>query len=119
MIRYICGCVDSVELNGDVEFLRQYLRFDSQGFVICQQHRQRRSGWRSVPYTATTMTAEGQAQWSELEYERFILFGTRPRKVQVEINISTRDSRDMRDPVLVGRETFARHNGPVSDGAEG
>lgn len=51
---------------------------DPEGFVICPAHKARRYGWRSVPYTATTMAVPGQGGWTELEHERFVLHGVVP-----------------------------------------
>ena len=67
--RMICGCK-----------LKQgkKISLDVEGFVICPDHGLRRLGWRSVPYRATTMPMMGVGAWSELEYERYVLFGIPP-----------------------------------------
>lgn len=131
MIQFICGCESKLELPiPAVEFAetddelesekRKYLStFDSighdeRGFIVCAVHRERRKGWRSVPYQATKMPLP-MAGWTPLEYERWLLFDEIPRQVisKAMYRSSAPDCRDNRDPQILGREILARSNGQV------
>jgi hypothetical protein len=68
--KMICGC----KLKKG-----KRITLDDHGFVVCPDHYMRRFGWRSVPYQATKVPPiPGAAAWSELQYERYILFGILP-----------------------------------------
>ena len=57
---------------------KRKISLDDHGFVVCPEHRMRRAGWRTVPYQATKMPMMGVGAWSELEWERYTLFGILP-----------------------------------------
>jgi hypothetical protein len=73
VIRFTCGCVDRVELDGDTEFLRKYFSFDAEGFIVCPVHRARRYGWRVPNHTHRF------AGYTALEYERYVIWNEKPR----------------------------------------
>lgn len=124
MIRFTCGCSSLIELpipvaesekRAEVEISKaKYLStfdavtFDDEGFIICAIHRQRRLGWRSVPYTATTMPMPGTGAWTELQYEAWLLWREVPKKVEIEIPFSTvSDRRDNSDPTEIGNRILS------------
>jgi len=101
-LRMLCGC----RLEESDPFA-----LDEDGFVVCPTHRQRRYGWRSVPYTATRAPMQGVGMWTELEYENFILFGVAPISKTTSVQSSVVDRRDNSDPEEVGLRLLASKNG--------
>jgi hypothetical protein len=86
---------------------------DNEGFIVCAFHRERRYGWRSVPYQATKMPVP-MAHWTPLEYERWLLFGDTPR-IQPDFHaVPAKDQRDNRDPEEVGMKIMHKKNGKSS-----
>ena len=76
--------------------------FDTEGFLVCAIHVQRRKSWRSLP-DGTGIPRWNLAQFTPLENERFVVFGTTIYGSQVGPRISeVEDRRDNRDPTLVG-----------------
>jgi hypothetical protein len=105
MIRFVCGCTAKIDPPIDEKIFSTFdsIVYDSEGFMICLVHRERRSGWRSVPYTALTMPAGvDTADWSPLEYERFRIFNEFPKVRTVNFISTVEDQRDNRNPITVG-----------------
>lgn len=98
MIAFCCGCTSKLVIplsivkndEGEIvgtrseQMVKAHLAtfdavaFDPEGFMVCAIHRQRRRGWRSVPYTATTAPYIGMGLWTELQYEEYVVFGRIP-----------------------------------------
>lgn len=104
MIQFLCGCKSHIIFPTSTDVLKTYdgIGQDAEGFMVCAIHRQRRRGWRTVPYTATTMPVKGMGDWTELEYERWLMFGTIPERQRIPMRgVNAKDIRDKRDPEFV------------------
>lgn len=82
---------------------------DQEGFVICQVHRERRYGWRSVPYTAQAPQQALTAGMTALEHERWLVWGEVPRTRPWPSQSRTEDRRDNRDPQEIGAEILRKN----------
>lgn len=112
MIGFLCGCRSGTIVAFENLATMDTVTLDDEGFVICKVHRQRRYGWRSVPYTATTKAQPGMGAWSPLEYERWVLFGEIPlNRMPVFVPNNVPDRRDNRDPEAIGAALLRRENG--------
>lgn len=85
MISFCCGCTSKIRLP--VEDPKQLATFDAvafdpEGFMICAIHRERRRGWRSVPYTATTAPFYGMGMWTELQWDQYLVFNKVPESAK-------------------------------------
>jgi hypothetical protein len=79
--RFICGCQAEIQSRSDV---RDHLGYDTEGFVVCVAHTQRRRGWRDVPYRAQDKPHPDAAGWTPLQYESFLLFGEIPARALLD-----------------------------------
>lgn len=104
-LRMICGCL----LHTSDPFVT-----DSEGFIVCPTHNERRYGWRSVPY-ASYAPVRGMGAWTSLEYEAYVLFGKKPIVTEWDEDYvaTVEDRRDNRDPeeVLRSSATGTRKTG--------
>lgn len=116
MHKFLCGCdLPTVDrLIGDPELISlATVVYDPEGFIVCMAHHQRRYGWRSLPISDMIFGRRGQwqfAHWTELEIERFVLFGEWPSKPVVKLHM-IEDRRDNRDPEALGRSYLASLGG--------
>lgn len=73
---------------------------DAEGFMVCETHRQRRYGWRS-----REKRHMHRCDWmTDLEYERFVIYGKQPEMAVTPIQQRVEDIRDNRDPATVVAE---------------
>jgi hypothetical protein len=71
-------------------------RYDEEGFMVCPEHGERRSGWRS-------RNRGDDFAMSPLEMERRKMFGKAvPIKKPLKLKVSAPDQRDNRDPLKMG-----------------
>jgi hypothetical protein len=108
LAEFICGCRHEVSIE-DIGWWRM-ISTDSQGFVICVRHKVRRKNWNSLP------SSHGRSDWSlasirPLDYERHLLFGEKLPTVTINLESSTVDRRDNRDPEEIGNAILAKGNG--------
>lgn len=113
MMRFICGCdIPPNILNRESLKTMDTVKVDSAGFIVCAVHHERRYGWRSVPYTSKgTFGTPVLPNWTELEYEAWVLYNEIPFPLNSEVKSSYDDIRDNRDPQVMGNEILAAHNG--------
>lgn len=79
----ICGCM--LDENSEPGM-------DEEGHILCPTHNVRRYGYRS-------RSRHHDHDWmSDIEYERFVLFGIEPQDRALTIKSNTPDLRDNRDP---------------------
>lgn len=102
MIQFICGCRCGEITARDNLATMDSVVLDAEGFLTCKVHRERRAGWRSVPYTATKMPFPGVGAWSPLEWECWLLYDEKPEIPSLPIVLGGDDWRDNRDPVEIG-----------------
>lgn len=109
-LRFICGCEigDLVTVDRELVEISDSVTYDEDGFLICLIHRQRRYGWRSIPSWRV-------ANWSALEIEAFLVFEELPKVRGIQITTSGPDTRDNRDPEILGRGILASRNGDLFD----
>lgn len=86
--------------------------YDADGFLVCSVHHQRRYGWRSLPVDespAGRRSVYACAKMTELETERFVLFGEEPGRRGFEEIVwqQSFDLRDNRDPEEIGKSLLA------------
>lgn len=92
MLKFICGC--------DIPDQIADLKYDSEGFFVCPTHNARRYGWRS-----RERRHRHECDWmTDLQYERFTVFGEIPKKESTQLVARVADLRDNRDPVVVFAE---------------
>jgi len=114
IVEFICGCVQDVNLSNpdEIGWWRE-ISTDRIGFMVCAKHRMRRKGWRSIP--AAHGKSKGlnyfYAQFSPLQLERHFIFGEPLTERKLDISDDGPDTRDTRDPELVGREIMGKSNG--------
>lgn len=132
MLRFTCGCSSKIEIPVPIkrDLIEQagmtvekarthYLTtfdsvvFDAQGFIICAIHRQRRLGWRTVPYAIHQRPKGLPADMTELEWEQWVLYRTEPKRERVSNEIFSEisspgsiDLRDRRDASDLGVTTL-------------
>lgn len=106
-VRFICGCMSADLIEIDDVHVKNGVKWDRDGFIVCARHDWRRYGWMSVPYRATELLIPEMATWSALEYERYLIFGILPDNAKVEFKITNlTDRRDNRDPQEVGLQAL-------------
>ena len=114
MIRFICGCTMKAvaPLTEEVFSTHDSIVIDSDGFMICLIHRERRVGWRSLP-TFGGRPEYKFSSWTPLEIERYLYWDEKPVRTISQLIGFTRmeDRRDNRDPALLGAEILAKKNG--------
>lgn len=112
-MKFICGCRSKIDavLPVTTAIFKTFdaVSIDEQGFLICFVHRERRHGWRSVPYAAMSMVPGADPAWSPQEYERWLYWAEIPKAkvVAVASTPGVPDIRDNRDPQQVGNEYLA------------
>jgi len=102
VIKFICGCMH--------DFPSDSVVLDSDGFMVCLAHHERRSGWRSLP-TQGGRPDYSFSSWTALQVERFMYFGEFPPRTEIAVRNISEDRRDNRDPVILGNEILAKANG--------
>jgi hypothetical protein len=117
LIVFICGCDSKLSPPITRENFKTFdsVVEDQEGFLVCINHHERLKGWRSVPYTAAAMPREiNTASFTPLEYERWRIFGEKPRTRVLSLSFDVPDNRDVRDPRSVGNEILAQRNGKAA-----
>jgi hypothetical protein len=120
VIRFICGCTSKVDeaapLDDKVFSTFDAVILDSEDFLVCLVHHERRHGWRSVPYQAGRMLPGAEASWTPIEYERWLYWHEFPKRgYALELLPAVPDNRDNRDPQTVGQDYLDNRlvgNGP-------
>jgi hypothetical protein len=103
--RFICGCASKLEPPISRETFKTFdsIVEDWQGHLVCLVHKERLYGWRSVPYRYVVT-----ASMTPLEYERWIIFGEKPKMKLPDLVFEEGGSGpDNRDPEQVGNEYLA------------
>jgi hypothetical protein len=113
VIEFICGCTSKIDppISRDTFTTFDSVVEDAQGHLICIVHHERLKGWRSVPYSALSMRPGADPSWTPLEYERWKIFGEKPRSRKMVYTSEQVDRRDNRDPAMIGAQILAKNNG--------
>lgn len=122
-MNFICGCqmptLDRLEGDKELSSL-DTCTYDAEGFLTCSVHHMRRQGWRSLPMEDTKNGRRpiwAYASWTELQVERFVLFGEHPeiRGLAGVSKPSVPDLRDSRDPEEIGIHMLAMGSRPSNN----
>jgi hypothetical protein len=105
-VRFICGCLSKMELPTSPDIFKTFdsVVLDHEGFIICLIHKERRYGWRTIPYTASAPYQALTAGMTPLEHEKWVVWGELPKHRSWPERAPVEDKRDNRDPEQVGRE---------------
>jgi hypothetical protein len=111
VIKFICGCEYEIRKE-DIGWWRE-VSTDREGFLVCVHHNERRYGWHSLPTDVrSTFPDYSFSAWTPLEIEKLIVWGELPKEPVYLLRPSeTPDTRDNRDPEILGYEIMAKGNG--------
>jgi hypothetical protein len=106
-VTFICGCETKEIIARENIKTMDMVEFDTEGFLICAIHHQRRYGWRSLPTLPGLKLSDwSYHDWTPREIEAWLVFGEAPNLQSIFEITPTEDRRDNRDPEsLVTRVT--------------
>lgn len=113
ILKFICTCnheINPADLE-DVGWWRS-VATDTEGFLICVRHKERRKSWNSLPEGSSRQLADYRfASWTPLQREQFEVFGKPPLERSLDFDFNGEDRRDNRDPEQIGAAILAKQNG--------